>query len=320
MARAPVAWPRIGLGCASLGAPALTDRDAQAVIEKAVEHGVRLFDVAPLYGGGLAEVRLGRVLRRLPRDEYMLCTKTGVTRPYGQSARPPGTTRRRELDVWDFGRDATLTSVRRSCDRLGVDRLDVVHLHDVEHRVDACMEAYHALERLREQGVVSGIGIGSNLVAPVEALMARARLDAMLVAGRYTLLVQDAAPLFDAAARQGVKVIAGGVFNSGVLASWPQPSPTFDYEPAPPHVVARTARIASICARHGVPLGAAALQFVLAHPGVTTLLMGAASVAELESNLAALRHPISDTLWADLARDDLIPRAAPAAPPTENVS
>jgi D-threo-aldose 1-dehydrogenase len=313
-------WPRVGLGCASLGAPSLSDRDAQAVIEAAVEHGVRLFDVAPLYGGGLAEERLGRVLRRLPRDAYVLCTKTGVTRPYGQTPRPAGSTRRRQFDVWDYGAAATIASIERSCDRLGVDRLDVVHLHDVEHRVDASMEAYHALERLREQGVVGGIGVGSNLLAPVEALMARARLDAILVAGCYTLLVHAAAPLFDRAARDGVKVIAGGVFNSGVLAAWPQASPTFDYEPAPQDVVARTGRIASICARHDVPIGAAALQFVRANPAVTTLLLGAASVAELEAGLAALRHPIPDKLWRDLADAGLIPRGAPVSSPTESVS
>jgi D-threo-aldose 1-dehydrogenase len=300
---------RLGLGCASLGSPDISDRDAEAVIAAAVAAGIRFFDVAPLYGGGLAEARLGRVLRDLPRDDYVLCTKTGVTRPYGQPPTPPGGMRR-GADVWDYSARATRESVGRSLERLGVERLDVVHLHDVEAHVDACLDAHAELARLRGEGVVGGIGIGSNLVAPVEQLLERARFDAFLLAGCYTLLGQQGAALLRRAHANGIRTIVGGVFNSGVLAAWPQPSPTFAYEPARADVRERTARIAGICARHAVPIGAAALQFVARNPAVTTLLIGPRSVDELTRNLAALHAPVPRALWDDLAEAGIIARDA----------
>jgi D-threo-aldose 1-dehydrogenase len=304
---APMQWPRLGIGCASLGAPELADRDAEATMTSAVQHGIRFFDVAPLYGGGLAEVRLGRVLRHLPRDGYLLCTKTGVTRAYGQPPMPPGATRPREFDAWDYSADATRRSVATSLQRLQVDRLDAVHLHDVEGRETAALEAHEALVRLREEGVVGAIGIGSNLVAPVAHLLERAAFDAFLLAGRYTLLDQAGAELFAAAHARGVRTIAGGVFNSGVLAAWPQAAPTFGYQPASPVVVARTGQIAAICARHAVPLGAVALRFVAANPAISTVLIGPRSVMELEHNLEWLRLEIPQALWRDLEDEALVP-------------
>jgi D-threo-aldose 1-dehydrogenase len=311
--RPPSAWPRLGLGCASLGTPPpeLSDAAAERVMAAAIDRGIRFFDVAPLYGGGLAECRLGRALRGLSRDDYVLCTKTGVTRPFGEPPLPPGATRRRAHDRWDYGTDATRASVRTSLERLGVDRLDVVHLHDVEQHVDACLEAHAELARLREDGIVGGIGIGSNLVAPVAALLGRARFDTFLLAGRYTLLDTSGAALLADAQARGLPVVAGGVFNSGVLASWPHPAPTFGYEPASAAVLERTGRIASVCARYDVPLAAAALQFVLAHPAVRTALIGPRTVEELDANLAAARHPIPARLWSDLEAGALIPRGSP---------
>ncbi len=305
--------PRIGLGCASLGQPSLDDRAAQAVIAAAIERGIRFFDVAPLYGGGLAEERLGRALRGLPRDEYVLCTKTGVTRPYAQPARPPGASRNRALDRWDYSTAATRASIERSFERLGTDRLDFVHLHDAEEHLDECLVARDELERLRERGVVGGIGIGSNLVAPVARLIACARFDAFLLAGCYTLLDQSGAALFASAHARGIRVIVGGVYNSGVLATWPQPEPTFGYEPASSAVLARTARIAAICRDHGVALGTAALQFVLANPAIDTVLLGPRTVAELDANLASAHATIPADLWRDLAAHGADARAAAAA-------
>jgi len=298
-------WPRLGLGCASLGTPPplLDDDDAEAVIHAAIERGIRFFDVAPLYGGGLAEERLGRALAALPRDEYTLCTKVGVTRPYGQSAMPHGATRRRQFDRWDYSAAATRVSIQSSLGRLATDRLDVVHLHDVEDHLDTCLSAHEELSRLRDEGVVGAVGIGSNLAAPVAALLDRAPFDAFLLAGCYTLLDDSGRALIAAAHARGAAVIAGGVFNSGVLAAWPQRDPTFGYEPAEAAIVARTARIASICERHGVPLAAAALQFVLANPEITTVLLGPRTVAELDANLAAAECAIPAELWADLARE-----------------
>lgn len=306
-------WPRVGLGCASLGTPSpgLSDADAEAVIIAAIERGIRFFDVAPLYGGGVAEERLGRALRELPRNEYVLCTKTGVTRPYAQPPMPPGATRRRQFDRWDYGAQATRASVQASLARLRVDRLDVVHLHDVEDHLDSCLDAYDELARLREERVVGAIGIGSNHVQPVRDLLERADFDTFLLAGRYTLLDQTGAPLIADAHARGLRVVAGGVFNSGVLGAWPQRAATFGYEPASDDVVARTARIAAICEAHRVPIGAAALQFVLANPAIATVLIGPRSVSELDANLDALRLPIPDALWSALEREQLIPRGSP---------
>ena len=315
--QAPRVWPRIGLGCATLGTPppGLTDVDAERVIATAIERGIRFFDVAPLYGGGLAEARLGRALKAsgLRRDDYVLCTKTGVTRPFGQGPIPPGGTRRREADVWDFSRQATRDSVRTSLERLGVDRLDIVHLHDAENHLDSCLEAWNALDGLRYAGKVDGIGIGSNLPAPVDTLLDRAQFDAFLLAGRYTLLDQSGAALLARAEGLGVRVVAGGVFNSGVLAAWPPASKataTFDYAPADAKVLARAECIAGVCAKFGVPLGAAALQFVLRNPAVSTMLIGPRSVAELELNLAAIARPVPDALWSELEAAGLVAASA----------
>jgi D-threo-aldose 1-dehydrogenase len=309
----PMRWPRLGLGCASLGtpSPALRDADADAVIRAAIERGIRFFDVAPLYGGGVAEERLGRALRGLSRDDYVLCTKTGVTRGYGQPPMPPGATRRRQFDRWDYGGAATRASVRSSLARLGAERLDVVHLHDVEDHLDACIEAHRALLALHVEGIVGSIGIGSNLVAPVQHLLERAEFATFLLAGRYTLLDQSGAALIADAHERDIAVVAGGVFNSGVLATWPQPAPTFGYAPAAEPVLARTARIAAICNEHEVPIGAAALQFVLANPAITTVLIGPRSVGELHANLDAARHPIPDALWSALEAAQLTPSGSP---------
>ena len=311
MSAVPQQWPRLGLGCASLGSPSLDDRAAEAVIATAVERGIRFFDVAPLYGGGLAEERLGRALRPLPRDDYVLCTKTGVARPYAQPPMPPGATRRREFDCWDYSAAATRRSVETSLARLGTDRLDVVHLHDAEEHLDACLEAHAELTRLRGEGVVGGIGIGSNLVAPVEHLLARAPFDAFLLAGCYTLLDTSGRALIEHANARGIRVVAGGVFNSGVLAAWPQPAPTYAYAPASTHVITRTAAIGAISARHRVPIGAVALQFVLAQPAITTVLIGPRTVEELDENLRAATLPVPEALWDELAAAGLIALDSP---------
>ena len=308
MSRAVASWPRLGLGCAVLGTPApeLDDTAAESVIAAAIEHGIRLFDVAPLYGGGLAEERLGRALARLPRDDYVLCTKTGVTRPHGQSAMPPGATRRRQFDRWDYSAEATRASVMKSLERLRTDRLDVVHLHDAEDHLDACLDAHAELDRLRTGGIVGAIGIGSNLPDPVRCLIDRAPFSALLLAGCYTLLDQSGRQLIETAHARDIAVIAGGVFNSGVLAAWPQPAPRFGYAPASAIILERTRRIAAICERHGVPLAAAALQFVIAHPAISTVLIGPRSVPELEANLAAARCEIPDALWSELEAAGII--------------
>jgi D-threo-aldose 1-dehydrogenase len=294
--------PRIGLGCAALGTPppALGDAHAEAVIGAAIARGVRVFDVSPLYGGGLAEERLGRALSALPRDEYVLCTKTGVTRPYAQL--PQG----REFDTWDYSARATRRSVETSLARLRTDRLDLVHIHDAENHLDRALDARAELAKLRDEGRVGGIGIGSNLAEPVEHLLSKAPFDAFLLAGCYTLLDRSGRRVIESAHASGIRVIAGGVFNSGILAAWPQASPRYAYAPAPPDVIGRAERIASICAAHDVPLGTAALHFVLANPGIDTVLIGPRSIEELDANLAAIEQRVPDALWSDLLDAGLV--------------
>lgn len=301
-------WPRIGLGCAALGVMGMpvSDTQARAVIELAWERGIRLFDTAPLYGGGLSEERLGAALAGLPRDAYVLTTKTGVTRPYAQAAVSPGGTRRRAADLWDYSRAGTRSSVARSLERLRTDRLDIVHLHNIEGREDQCMSAHEALVELRAEGVVSGIGIGADEAVPARTLIAKARFDAVLMAGRYTLLDQSALELFRDAQASNIRIVAGGVFNSGILASGAVPGATYGYDPAPPAMLSRVQRLAATCARHGVPLKAAALQFVSTHPAISTLLLGPRSVAELAENLAMLSHPVPAALWTELKELRLI--------------
>lgn len=304
MSSQTLAWPRLGLGCAALAAPGASgERSARAVIEHAWERGIRFFDTAPLYGGGLSEERLGAALDGLPRTDYVLTTKTGVTRPYAQGATPPNSTRFRAADVWDFSREATHASVHRSFDRLRTDYLDLVHLHDVDEHLDACTGACEVLAELRAQGRVRGISVGSNSIHAPGLLMERGVLDAMLVAGRYTLLDASAEGLFERAVTAGVRVIAAGALNSGVLARGITPTATFDYLPPPPAVAERVGRLQDWCALHGVSLMAAALQLVIRNPHVGSVLLGPRSVPELDELLNAYVQPMPDGFW--LGRPDM---------------
>jgi len=303
---------RLGLGGAALGVlfDPIGDDSARAVVAAAWDAGIRAFDTSPLYGGGLSEERFGAGLKGRKRDNYFLSTKTGVTRPYGQAAAPPGGARR-AADIWDYSPEATQRSIARSLARLDTNRLDLVHLHDVEGRTDAAMAAYPALEALREQGIVGAIGIGANRIdAPLD-LMVRAKFDAVLVAGRYSLLDQSMLELVPVARAAGTKLIVGGVFNSGILATGAVPGAMFHYDPAPEPVLARTRAIEALCRKHEVPLRAAALQFPLAHPDVAMLLLGPRHVDELADNLALLAHPIPAAFWRALQADSLIDKGCP---------
>jgi D-threo-aldose 1-dehydrogenase len=303
---------RLGLGGAALGvlfAP-IDDAQAQATLDAAWDAGIRFFDTSPLYGGGVSEERFGRALAGRSRDAFRLATKTGVSRPHGQAAAPLGGARRSK-DVWDYSPEGTRRSLERSLARLGVARLDLVHLHDVEGRHDAAMAAYPALAEARARGIVGGIGIGANTVdAPLD-LMTRAKFDAVLVAGRYTLLDQSLLRLLPLTRRTGTRTIVGGVFNSGILATGAMPGATFHYDPPPENVLARVRAIEALCAKHGTSLRAAALQFPLAHPEIETLLLGPRSPAELAGNLASLDVPIPAAFWRDLQSAGLIDRGCP---------
>jgi len=283
----------LGLGTAPLAglyAP-LDEETAHAVVERAWELGMRRFDTAPYYGCGLAEQRLGAVVRTKPRDEFVLSTKVGrLLRP--DAAGWDGA-------YFDFSYEAALRSLDESLARLGLDRVDVALVHDPDdHYEEALNGAFRALQRLRDEGIVRAIGVGMNQTAILARFAREADPDCLLVAGRYTILDRTAAEeLLPICEARGIDVIAGGVFNSGVLAG----GTTFDYETAPPEVVARVERLREICTRHGVPLQAAAVQFPLRHPAVTTVVVGCSTPEEVEEDVHLSALEVPEALWNEIA-------------------
>ena len=269
---------RLGLGCAALGNlyEAMDDGRASATVDAAWAAGLRFFDTAPLYGHGLSERRVGAALRARPRSDFVLATKVGRRLVPGRDRDSLFAEAPALRPVFDFSYDAVLRGVEESLERLGLPRIDVMQVHDPDaHEADALAGAFRALRRLRETGVIAAVGAGMNHSAMLARFAEQGLVDCVLLAGRYTLLDQSAvADLLPAASAKGVAVILGGVFNSGLLAD-PRPGAYFDYAPASPEVVARARALAVICERHGVPLGAAALQFSAAHPAVTSVLVGA---------------------------------------------
>jgi D-threo-aldose 1-dehydrogenase len=308
----------LGLGTAPLGNlfTEVAEADAEAAVRAALAAGVTLVDTAPLYGLGLAERRLGRVLGGLPRESFVLSTKAGrLLRPLREGE----TTDLKEFvalpavkPVWDFSRDGVLRSLEESLDRLGLDRVDVLLLHDPDdHEGDAYRHAFPALAELRDQGVVRAIGAGMNQAEMLTRFVGDLDVDVVLMAGRYTLLDQRAlAELLPACAERGVAVVIGGVFNSGLLAD-PRPGATFEYAPAPPPLLERAARLQAVCARHQVPLRAAALAFPFCHPAVSSVLVGARSAAEVDDAVAMHGRPFPADPWAELVAEGLLPDHAP---------
>lgn len=297
---------RLMLGTAPIGglyAP-VSDADARATLDAAWQAGIRAFDTAPHYGVGLAERRLGEFLSGQPRAEYAVSTKVG--RLLVPSADPvdgvdgfydtPRLTR-----VWDFSRDGALRSIDESLGRLGLDRIDLALIHDPDdHAAQALDGAYPALHQLRSEGVVGAIGIGMNQPEIPAWFIARADLDCVLIAGRYSLLdTSAAAELLPECERRGVSVLAGGVFNSGILAD-PRPGARYDYQPAPPGLVERAQRIRAVCGSYGLPIGAVALAFTLRHPAVTAAVIGARTADEITEDVGYLELYVPEALFAEL--------------------
>jgi D-threo-aldose 1-dehydrogenase len=308
----------LGLGTAPLGNlfAAVPEVDAEATVREALAAGLTYVDTAPHYGLGLAERRLGRVLPGLPRDAFVVSTKVGrLVRPpvEGEPADPQGfvdTPPGRR--VWDLSGDGVRRSLEESLERLGLDRVDLVYLHDPDEHEDQAREhAFPALAELRDQGVVRAIGAGMNQAEMLSRFVRDLDLDVVLVAGRYTLLDQRALEeLLPACARRGVAVVVGGAFNSGLLAD-PRPGATYDYRPAPAALVARAERIGEVCARHGVPLRAAALAFPFGHPAVSSVLVGVRSPAELKEDIDLSMRRIPGELWRELVELGLLPGQVP---------
>ena len=289
---------RLGLGTAPL-ATAFWGNDEDQAVEAAargIERGIRLFDSAPLYGLGESETRLGRALQSIERDDVVVATKAG-------RSLTPSPDRAGGIEaVFDFTGDATLRSLESSMERLGLDRIDIVHIHDPEeHLTEAIDGTYAALDRLRTEGVVRAVSVGTNFVDTARFFLRNADLDCVMVAGRLTLLDRSAAEdLVPECRRAGVAYLAAGVFNSGVLAT-PEPGSWYDYAPAPPDVLRRAAAISATCESHGVSLRTAALRFPLTVDGVTAVIVGMSSPAEVDDNLASFQAAIPAALWSDLA-------------------
>ncbi|MFD8530271.1 aldo/keto reductase [Streptosporangium canum] len=305
-----------GFGAAPIGNlfTAVGDDEAGAAVDAAYDAGFRLFDTAPHYGLGLSERRLGAALAGRPRDSYTLSTKVGrllVPAPTGvpagrddQGFDVPADLRR----VWDFSRDGVRRSLEESLERLGLDAVDIVLIHDPDdHWEQAVSEAYPALAELRDQGVVKAVGVGMNQSEMLVRFVRETGVDLVMPAGRHTLLDQSGEEeLLPLCQERGVSVVAAGVFNSGLLATH-DPSGTYDYAPAPAPLLARARRIAAVCESHGVTLPQAALAFPLRHPAVVSVVVGARSAAEIARNAALVARPVPEDLWAELAAEDLIP-------------
>lgn len=316
LGRTRVSVSRLGLGTAPLGGmfEAVADADAFAVLEHAWNAGLRFFDTAPLYGMGLAEQRLGVALQGRPRDAFTLATKVGRVLRAGNSPESDQFWRGVPAlhPVFDFTYDGVMRSVEESLQRLGLERVDLLHLHDPDdHFEEALNGAYPALDRLRSEGLVGALGAGMNQAEMLVRFAKEADFDCFLLAGRYTLLDQiGLRELLPLCLDRGIAIIAGGVYNSGILAD-PRPGAAYNYMPAPPELLDRARRLRSTCERHGVPLKAAALQFPLGHPAVAAVLSGSRSTAELEENLSMFRLEIPSGLWAELRADGLLPIEAP---------
>jgi D-threo-aldose 1-dehydrogenase len=296
---------RLGLGLAPIGGmySPVGDEQSRATVQRAWELGIRYFDVAPLYGNGLAERRAGSVLAGKPRDEFVLSTKVGrLLRPGGSDTQEIWTEPTDVTPVYDFSAAGVLTSYAESLDRLGLDRADILHLHDPDdHLPEAIGAALPALAELRAQGRIRAISAGMNQPKPMAELVRTGLLDCVLLAGRYTLLDRSgAAELLPLCLERGVSVIAAGVYNSGLLAD-PVSGAAFDYAPAPPSLVSRARELRALCERHGVPLRAAALQFPLTHPAVSCVVVGARSPEEVEDAVRMAEVPIPDALWRELS-------------------
>jgi D-threo-aldose 1-dehydrogenase len=284
---------KLGLGTAPLAGlfEPVSAEAAQATIARAWELGVRHFDTAPLYGSGLAEERLGVALAARSRDEYTISTKVGRVLVPGRpsshfTGAPP-------LEaVFDYTPDGIRRSLAGSLDRLGLERVDVVLLHDPEEYMDDTRRAVDVVRKLAHS-----VGVGTNVAATAAELVARGEIDVVLLAGRYTLLDRTAADeLLPLCAERGVPVLAAGVFNSGVLAG----GSTFEYEDAPEEILVRRRALETMCAPYDVPVAAAALQFPLRHPAVESVVVGARSAAEIEEDVRLLDVPVPDALWSEI--------------------
>ncbi|KQW75820.1 hypothetical protein ASC89_23125 [Devosia sp. Root413D1] len=319
---------RIGFGGAPLGdlRRAPTDAGAREVLEAAWDAGIRYFDTAPFYGAGLSERRIGDFLRDKPRDSYVLSTKVGrlLVPDRAFSMERHGDPRALPFrPKFDFTYDGVMRSYDNSLQRLGLESIDILFLHDIgafsqrERHAETMKQALEgggirALEELRASGAVQAIGAGVNEWQIIDELMNHARFDIFLLANRYTLLDQQVIDtLLPRVKREGVAIVDGAPLNSGILATGPVPNAIYDYAQASPEMIEKTRRIEELCSKHGTTLIRAALNFPLGHEAITAIIPGFSNVAEFNDNLAGYRKPIPDALWAELREAGLLHPKAP---------
>lgn len=325
-----LSFTRLGFGTAPLGNlyRAITEADAQAILARSWDAGIRYYDTAPLYGFGLSETRLNPFLRDKNRDDYVLSTKVG------RLLRATSADMRDGIGKWfdvparkeqyNYGYDGVMRSIEFSLERLGLDRIDILYAHDLDvfnHGSQAALEArltefidggYKALLALREQGVIRAFGAGVNEWQPCQWLAERGDFDLFLLAGRYTLLEQ--APLdqfLPMCLKRSIGVVIGGPYNSGILATGARPGAFYNYDPAPPEIIARVAKIEEVCGSHNMRMVDAAFQFPLRHPAVVSVIPGGQGIAEMESNIAANLAQVPEALWQDLKAAGLMREDAP---------
>lgn len=329
-----LSFSSLGFGAAPLGNMhrVLDEAEAQATVRAAWASGLRFFDTAPLYGHGLSEQRIGEALRGENRDSYLLSTKIGrLLAPGAPGEEDSGifvrTTHNRI--VYDYSYDGVMRSHEASLRRLGLGRVDILLVHDIDavthgsvERSEAHIRAlvdgggWRALDELRRAGAISAVGAGLNEWQLSERLLGLLDPDVFLLAGRYTLLEQTALDSFlPACSARGVGVIIGGPFNSGVLATGPISGAMYNYAPAPPWVIEKAAALQAACSRHGVTLAQAALQFPLGCPSVVSIIPGGQTASEVERNVATLGQPVPAALWSELKAEGLLRADAPV--PTE---
>ncbi|MFD6290016.1 aldo/keto reductase [Streptomyces sp. NPDC060205] len=318
LGRGSVEVTSLGLGAAGIAGlySEVPEEQAHATVHAAWDAGIRYFDTAPHYGIGHSERRLGAALRGRPRAEYTVSTKVGrrlePTDAGGDDLANgfavPATHRR----VWDFSADGIRRTLDASLERLGLDRVDVVYLHDPDdHAEEAFREGYPVLEKLRAEGVVGAIGAGMNQAGMLTRFLRDTDVDVVLCAGRYTLLDQGAlTDLLPAAEERGTSVVIGGAFNSGLLAD-PKPGARYNYRPARPELLDRALALRAAADRHGTTLRAAALAFCAAHPAVAAVLVGARSPHEVHDCATQFTADVPASLWQELRETGLLPTEAP---------
>jgi D-threo-aldose 1-dehydrogenase len=324
-------FTELGFGTAPLGNlyRAISDDEAQAILDKAWEGGVRYYDTAPFYGLGLSETRLNRSLRGKNRDDFVLSTKAGrlmqVCSPEERTGIGKWFDVPSRREVFDYSHDGIMRSFEFSFERLGVDRLDILYVHDLcisthgskeasDARIEEFMNSgYEAMISLRDQGVVKAIGGGINEWEVCQTLAERGDFDLFLLAGRYTLLEQEALETFlPLCQSRGIGIVVGGPYNSGILASGRTPGAFYNYDPAPEEILQTVDRIEAVCRSHDISMIDAAFQFPLMHPSIVSVIPGGQSVAQMESNLRAAQAVVPPALWADL-KDQRLSRSERSA-------